>query len=143
MQYGALPYRVTKTGSLEFLLVTTKQNERWIVPKGRRVKGLKPAKCAAREAFAEAGIRGVVGKKSIGAFRSVKAAGDGVAVMREVRIYPLKVERELRKRAKAPRRARRWFEPRAALAAVDDAGLKGVIHRFVETMGATPPARLN
>lgn len=140
VQYGALPYQVTKGGSLELLLVATKQSERWALPKGRRIKGKKPAKCAAREAFEEAGIRGVVAKKSIGAFHFVKAEADGPAGMREVRIFPLKVKRELRP-AKAPRRMRRWFAPSAALAAVDDAGLKSVINRFVETMA--PPARLN
>ena len=43
MQYGALPYRFTKSGAPEILLVTTRQTKRWIIPKGWPIKGLKPA----------------------------------------------------------------------------------------------------
>ncbi|HEY3622474.1 MAG TPA: NUDIX domain-containing protein [Roseiarcus sp.] len=46
---------------LEILLVTTRQSKRWIIPKGWPIKGLRPAKSAAREAFEEAGVRGPVG----------------------------------------------------------------------------------
>src|ERR1700731_1369791 len=68
VQYGVLPYRFTETNSLEVLLVTTQQTRRWIIPQGWPIKGLKPPKSAAREAYEEAGIRGTVGAKSIGAF---------------------------------------------------------------------------
>jgi hypothetical protein len=50
VQYGALPYRFKPDTALEILLVTTRQSKRWIIPKGRPIKGLKPAKTAAREA---------------------------------------------------------------------------------------------
>jgi 8-oxo-dGTP pyrophosphatase MutT (NUDIX family) len=60
VQYGALPYRFTKSGAPEILLVTTRQTKRWIIPKGWPIKGLKPAKSAAREAYEEAGVRGSV-----------------------------------------------------------------------------------
>jgi 8-oxo-dGTP pyrophosphatase MutT (NUDIX family) len=138
LQYGALPYRVTGAGSLELLLVTTRQSKRWIIPKGRRIKGLKPAKCAAREAFEEAGVRGSIEKKSIGAFRFLKTVDDALAVMCEVRIFPLKVKRQMRQWPEAPQRTPRWFEPSAALEAVNDAGLKSLISRFVETMAPAP-----
>ena len=66
VQYGALPYRFTH-GALEILLLTTRSG-RWIIPKGWPIKGLRPAKSAAREAFEEAGVRGQVRAKSIGLF---------------------------------------------------------------------------
>ena len=68
VQYGALPYRFTPEAAMEILLVTTRQSRRWIIPKGWPIKGLKPAKSAAREAFEEAGVRGRVAAKSIGLF---------------------------------------------------------------------------
>jgi 8-oxo-dGTP pyrophosphatase MutT (NUDIX family) len=142
MQYGALPYRVTAAGTLELLLVTTRQSKRWIVPKGRRIKGLTAAKCAAREAFEEAGVRGVIEKKPIGAFRFVKTVDDALGVMCEVRIFALRVKRELPHWPEAPERTPRWFEPSAALAAVTDSGLKSLISRFVDKMDV-PPRRLN
>ena len=51
VQYGALPYRFSQDAALEILLVTTRGTRRWIVPKGWPIKGLRPAKSAAREAF--------------------------------------------------------------------------------------------
>ena len=68
VQYGALPYRFTHDGVLEILLLTTRRSGRWIIPKGWPIKGLRPAKSAAREAFEEAGVRGQVRAKSIGLF---------------------------------------------------------------------------
>ena len=68
VQYGALPYRFTHDPELEILLLTTRQSKRWIIPKGWPIKGLRPAKSAAREAFEEAGVSGRVGAKSVGFF---------------------------------------------------------------------------
>ncbi len=68
IQYAALPYRFTPAAALEILLVTTRTSRRWIIPKGWPIKGLRPAKSAAREAFEEAGVRGKVGTKSVGVF---------------------------------------------------------------------------
>ena len=39
--------------------MTSRETRRWIVPKGWPIKGLKPAKSAAREAYEEASLRGV------------------------------------------------------------------------------------
>ena len=66
IQYGALPYRVTKTRGIEYLLVTSRETGRWIIPKGWPIEGMKPAKTAAREAYEEAGVRGTVSDKAIG-----------------------------------------------------------------------------
>jgi ADP-ribose pyrophosphatase YjhB (NUDIX family) len=62
IQYAALPYRFTPDAALEILLVTTRRSKRWIIPKGWPIKGLRPAKSAAREAFEEAGVRGKIGR---------------------------------------------------------------------------------
>ncbi len=123
VQYGALPYRFTQAGSLELLLITTKQSKRWIIPKGRPIKGLKPAKTVAREGYEEAGIRGAVGKESIGAFRFLKTLDGAQTVLCEVRVYPLNVKHQLRIWPEAHQRTQRWFEPGEALIAVNDTGL--------------------
>ena len=47
-QYAALPYRLTKTRGIEFLLATSRETGRWIIPKGWPIGGLKLAKAAAR-----------------------------------------------------------------------------------------------
>ena len=90
VQYGALPYRFSHDAALEILLVTTRQSRQWIIPKGWPIKGLRPAKSAAREAFEEAGVRGRVGAKSIGLFSYKKMLdGNGVGINCEVAVFPL------------------------------------------------------
>ena len=55
LQYGALPYRKSKTAGVEVLLVTSRETKRWIIPKGWPIKGLSPKKSAAREAYRGSG----------------------------------------------------------------------------------------
>jgi len=47
------PIGFTHHAGLEILFITTRQSKRWIIPKGWPIKGLRPAKSAAREAFEE------------------------------------------------------------------------------------------
>src|SRR5262249_52170497 len=56
-QYGALPYRL-RAGSRrpQFMLITSRENQRWVIPKGWPKKGKSPHGSAAREAFEEAGV---------------------------------------------------------------------------------------
>ena len=42
LQYGALAYRKTKANGTEFLLITTRETKRWVIPKGWPIKGLEP-----------------------------------------------------------------------------------------------------
>src|SRR6476661_3610138 len=75
VQYGALPYRLG-SASVEVLLVTSRATKRWIIPKGWPIKGLTPAKAAAREAYEEAGVRGRVAGRAVGQFRYQKRLQD-------------------------------------------------------------------
>jgi 8-oxo-dGTP pyrophosphatase MutT (NUDIX family) len=87
-----LPYRFTQHGALEILIVTSRQTRRWIVPKGWPIRGLKPGKSAAREAFEEAGIRGRISTKAIGAFTYKKALDEkDLEVSCEVKVFSLLV----------------------------------------------------
>ncbi len=96
VQHGALPYRMGPDGALEILLVTSRGTRRWIIPEGWPIKGLKPSKSAAREAYEEAGVRGAIGSKAIGSFIYDKGLEDGVSVPCEVGVFLLKVERRYR-----------------------------------------------
>ncbi|WP_343712397.1 NUDIX hydrolase [Inquilinus sp.] len=134
-QYGALPYRFRADGSLEILLVTTRRTGRWIVPKGWKIKGKKPAKSAAQEAFEEAGVRGSVSEKPIGSFVYDKwLDGDGIAAACEVRIFPLLVDRQENTWREIGEREARWTTPDMALQLIEDAGLKDVIRSFAEKL---------
>jgi 8-oxo-dGTP pyrophosphatase MutT (NUDIX family) len=86
VQYGVLPYRFSQD-ALEILLVTTRGTRRWIVPKGWPIKGLRPAKSAAREAFEEAGVTARIGAKPIGFFAYDKLRNEaGGTTMCEMKV---------------------------------------------------------
>ena len=67
-QIAAMPIRRVADGSAEILLVTSRTTQRWIVPKGWPIKGLKDHDAAAREAFEEAGVVGRISEKPAGRY---------------------------------------------------------------------------
>ena len=137
LQYGALPYRFRPDGSIEVLLVTTRRTRRWIIPKGWKIKGKKPAKSAAQEAFEEAGVRGSVSEKPIGSFVYDKwLDGDAVAAACEVRVFSLMVKRQEEIWRERQEREARWVTPDTALQLVEDTGLKDLIEAFAEALSA-------
>src|SRR5215471_8614155 len=86
VQYGALPYRVGNGSRPEFMLVTSRETQRWIIPKGWPKKGKSPRRSAAREAFEEAGVLGAVGRRPLGSFSYEKRLKNGRSVECEVRV---------------------------------------------------------
>ena len=68
---GALVYRL-KNDAVEFLLITSRGTGRWIIPKGWPMPGRTLAQAALREAYEEAGIRGIVETSSIGSYQYYK-----------------------------------------------------------------------
>jgi 8-oxo-dGTP pyrophosphatase MutT (NUDIX family) len=137
IQYGALPYRFTADAALEILLVTTRQTRRWIVPKGWPIKGLRPPKSAAREAFEEAGVRGKIGAKPLGLFTYEKALDEaGVQATCEVRVFPLLVKRQSEAWPEFEQRMVQWVEPAKALTLVRKPDLKKLIATFVKRAAA-------
>jgi 8-oxo-dGTP pyrophosphatase MutT (NUDIX family) len=132
IQYAALPYRFNETDELEILLVTTRRTRRWIIPKGWPIKGLKPPESAAREAFEEAGVRGKIGKKSVGTFTYQKLLDDdGVTVPCEVKVFPLLVQRQSETWPEIEQRLARWLAPEKAISLIKDLDLKDVVEAFV------------
>jgi 8-oxo-dGTP pyrophosphatase MutT (NUDIX family) len=135
VQYGALPYRFTRSGAPEILLVSTRQTKRWIIPKGWPIKGLRPAKSAAREAYEEAGVRGSVKQKAVGIFRYEKRLDeDGINLPCEVRVFPLLVKRQSKTWPESQQRAAQWLEPTAALSLIEEESLRMLILSFVDRL---------
>ena len=89
-QYGVLPYRVDAEGKLEFLLITSKERRRWVVPKGNPIPFLLNYESAAREAFEEAGVEGQIATVPIGTYRYDKrrrAGGAAPAIVTSIRCW--------------------------------------------------------
>jgi 8-oxo-dGTP pyrophosphatase MutT (NUDIX family) len=129
MQYGALPYRFVD-GSLEILLVTSRETGRWIIPKGWGEKSVKPHAMAQREAFEEAGVRGKISKRSFGSYRYEKRLTPVKSVECEVRVFPLQVEEELDEWPEKGQRERCWLKPSQAAMTISDSGLVSMLLRL-------------
>jgi 8-oxo-dGTP pyrophosphatase MutT (NUDIX family) len=137
VQYGALPYRLNKAGEIEVLLLTSRTRRRWIIPKGWPIKGLKPAKSAAREAFEEAGVRGTVSSKPLGRFIYDKQLDeDGRFVACEVTVFLLAVKRQLKTWPEFEQRETRWVAASEAATLTDEDGLRPLLEAFSAKMDA-------
>ncbi len=113
--------------------MTTRQSRRWIVPKGWPIKGLGPAKSAAREAFEEAGVRGKIGAKPLGIFTYDKLLDEaGVSATCEVKVYPLLVKRQSEVWPEFEQRTTQWVEPSKAIALIKEPGLRKIVASFAK-----------
>jgi 8-oxo-dGTP pyrophosphatase MutT (NUDIX family) len=121
VQFGALPYRFDGGVSVEVLLVTSREIGRWITPKGRPIKGVKPAETAAREAFEEAGVRGLVSGRPLGRYVYEKWMEDRVASFPATfKVFPLLVKTQLKKWPEYRQRKARWFSVPEATSVIGD-----------------------
>jgi 8-oxo-dGTP pyrophosphatase MutT (NUDIX family) len=141
IQYGALPYRFTPFAALEILILTTRQTQRWIVPKGWPIRGLRPEKSAAQEAYEEAGVRGRVGAKPIGAFSYRKVLDEsGAEATCEVKVFPLLVKRQSVSWPESAQRIVQWVDPAKAITLIKEPELKALISAFAKRV-ATAAAK--
>jgi 8-oxo-dGTP pyrophosphatase MutT (NUDIX family) len=132
IQYGVLPWRRVE-GVLEFLLITTRNTRRWIVPKGWPLPGRTPRECAAQEALEEAGILGDVAAAPLGWFHYDKLRKSGEVVPCKVQVYPMEVTRQRRSWVEKSARQTNWCSLEEALARVAEPGLRQLILKFSRT----------
>jgi 8-oxo-dGTP pyrophosphatase MutT (NUDIX family) len=129
LQYGALPYRKSNRHRAEFMLVTSRETRRWIIPKGWPKKGKSPHRSAAREAFEEAGVLGAVGRQPVGSFSYEKRLKNGGSVECEVRVFPLEVKRQRNEWPEKQERQVKWLLASKAAAKVKNPLLSKIIRR--------------
>lgn len=103
-QSGLIPFRITDNG-IEILLISKTHSRKWGVPKGGVELELKLKENAAKEAYEEAGIEGVVGSR-LGIYYYTKGStGKRQAVF----MYPMRVRKLLDSWPEKHRRERQWF----------------------------------
>jgi 8-oxo-dGTP pyrophosphatase MutT (NUDIX family) len=124
-QVAALPFRGVN-GSAEVLLITSRETQRWVIPKGWPMKGRKKYQAAAQEAVEEAGIVGRVSKKAAGRYDYFKRRADHFDLV-TVEVFPLEVAEQLADWREKNERTARWFSPAAAADLVDEPGLSAII----------------
>lgn len=131
-QSAVLAYRRRKRG-VQFLLVTSLETRRWVLPKGHVEHGMSPRDSALREAWEEAGIEGTAAARGIGTYVYEKTGSKGGG-LREVTVYPMAVSRVRERWPERGRRRRRWMGAAEAGRAVAEADLKKLIARFAKTV---------
>lgn len=131
-QVAALPWRREADGSLSILLITSRSNGKWMLPKGWPIKGLNEANSARQEALEEAGVEGEVGEHAIGSYHYSKLFSDGSSVPGQAVIFPLAVTRERKGWKEKGQRRRRWMSPREAADSVHEPDLA----RFLANLAA-------
>jgi 8-oxo-dGTP pyrophosphatase MutT (NUDIX family) len=128
LQFGALPWRKVDD-RLQIMLITSRETQRWVIPKGWPMEGIEPAQAAAVEAYEEAGIRGQMGS-TLGSYWYDKRQKDQSVRVLQVEVFPMEVDSELAHWPEARERRRRWFEPEFAAKAVGEAELSQIILDF-------------
>ena len=108
------------------------------MPKGWPIKRLTPAKSAAREAYEEAGVRGKIGARPIGAFTYKKAAdANGADADCEVKVFPLLVRRQSATWPEFGQRVVQWVDPEKAISLIRQPELKSMVAKFAKRAAAS------
>ena len=121
-QIGALCYK-KRDGRLRFLLITSRERGRWIIPKGWPVPNIAPQDAALQEAWEEAGVRGQVDPRPLGYFSYVKQYDDKPDLPCMTMIFAVEVDRLARSYPEKGERKRKWVSRKKAAQLVDEAEL--------------------
>jgi 8-oxo-dGTP pyrophosphatase MutT (NUDIX family) len=128
-QVAALPYAKVK-GTIKFMLVTSRETGRPVLPKGWTEKALTDAEAAEREAFEEAGIKGKIAKKPIGSYYYTKIIGPGFALPCTVAVYPLQIRKHMKTWPEMDERERLWLTADEAADRVAEPELAEILRTF-------------
>jgi 8-oxo-dGTP pyrophosphatase MutT (NUDIX family) len=122
-QVAALPWRLERDGSVSVLLVTSRINAKWMLPKGWPMPAKDDAQSALQEAREEAGIDGIIAKAPVGSYRYIKLFDDGSTKPAQALIYSMRVTSQYSKWDEKGQRKRKWFRPDKAAKAVTEPDL--------------------
>ena len=97
-------------GRVQVLLISSRDTGRWVIPKGWPIDGLTAPQAAAREAWEEAGVEGVVSPTDLGQFHYDKIVTAKPALACLVQVFALRVVKLRDKFPEQKERRRRWFD---------------------------------
>ena len=119
-QSAVIPYRRDHAG-LEILMITSRKNRRWVIPKGVVEPDLSAPDSAAKEAMEEAGLAGEVSPTAIGTYQYPKWGGTCT-----VEVFAMRVDRVLDEWLE-DYREREWLSLDAAAERVTEDDLRGIM----------------
>ena len=112
------------------MLITSREQRRWVVPKGNPIGGLNLHEAAAHEAFEEAGVSGIPCPTALGEYHYLKRRRDGTTRNVTVAVFPLAYQRQADEWPEQDERETKWFDLVGASDAVDEPELKQLIRNF-------------
>lgn len=113
-QVAILPWRYERDGTLSIMLITSRTNSKWMLPKGWPIPGKTDAQSAAQEALEEAGIEGEVQEAPLGSYFYLKLFDDGSTKPAQAIIFSMRVTSERRKWREMHDRRRKWYRAQKA-----------------------------
>ncbi|MEO4044354.1 NUDIX hydrolase [Hoeflea sp. CAU 1731] len=122
IQFAALPYR-TKKKTVEYLLVTSRDTGRWIIPKGWPLSGGDVAETVMTEAWEEAGIYGKLHGEPAGQYSYDKKM-ESHSVRCRVIFYPVLVTKLAKDFPERNERQREWLSATEAAVRIQEPDLR-------------------
>lgn len=135
-QYGAICYREASDGTLEVLLLTSRDTGRWVIPKGWPMAAKPSHAVAAQEAYEEAGARGVADPQPAGSYIYTKVLDNGLRIPCRVQVHALKVDEMLADFPEKGSRKLEWTSFTEAANRVRESELKSLLRRFPEWLAS-------
>lgn len=134
-QIAAIPVRRSRASGVEVLLVTSRETQRWVIPKGWPWRKRDDREAAAGEAWEEAGVRGTVEHGVVGTFIYDKRRGEKVFKVK-VDVYILEVDEESATWPEAHERRREWFPADEAARLVQEPELQQLVLELAQKVRA-------
>ncbi|HTZ67057.1 MAG TPA: NUDIX hydrolase [Roseiarcus sp.] len=130
-QAGVIPYRVVD-GKVQVLLITSRRRRQWTIPKGNIPAGSTAAKAAEKEAFEEAGVKGVIKSAApLGAYTYGKRLASGT-VPAVVEVYLMRTVRQVKKWREKGQRTLEWVSIEQAVVRSAEPGFAPLLDRLLE-----------
>jgi 8-oxo-dGTP pyrophosphatase MutT (NUDIX family) len=127
-QYGAIPFTIDRSGRVRVALLTSRETQRWVIPKGWPMAKRNATEAASREVLEEAGLVGtIINMKPIGHYRYNKRFAAGKVITCRVAVFLLRVRRVLDVWPEQNQRLRAWFSPEIAAELVAEKGLSAIL----------------
>lgn len=128
-QFAALCWRLHKD-DVQILLVTSRRQRRWIIPKGWPVDDSTPVEAAQEEAWEEGGVIGKARPTCLGIYSYTKVIRGEDDLPCIVAVFPVKVKKVRREWPEMDERRRKWVSRRKAAKMVNEPELSAIIAAF-------------
>lgn len=126
LQMAALCHRGSGTDR-KYLLITSRDTGRWIIPKGWPIRGLSANETALREAWEEAGVKNsTASEHPVGKYTYDKRRDGGFAVPVETLVYSVAVTDIANDFPESHQRTRTWVSAKDAANMVQEPDLKAI-----------------